>query len=287
MSKSLIFIPDISGFTNFVKETEIQHSQHIIKELLELLIDSNEIGLELSEIEGDALLFYKSKDIPGIEKLIEQSKKMFLNFHDHLVDYEHRRICHCGACSTASQLTLKFIAHEGEVNIMKIKGRENLYGNDVILAHKLLKNDVKSREYLLVTDSFTKNSRIPDNKSFNWVSLQNGHSSYESFGEVPYNFILLKPLQDLIKIPMPLQMPDKIKDPIKVEKFVDIPPHSLYELVSNLELKQSWVKGVDKLEFKKSHVNRVGDTHVCVIDHKDFEFETIECPACGTDEHIS
>lgn len=40
-NSALIFIPDISGFTNFVTKTEIQHSNHIITELIELLIDAN------------------------------------------------------------------------------------------------------------------------------------------------------------------------------------------------------------------------------------------------------
>ena len=35
-----IFIPDITGFTSFVNQTEIEHSQHIISELLEVIIDS-------------------------------------------------------------------------------------------------------------------------------------------------------------------------------------------------------------------------------------------------------
>ena len=58
-TKGLLFIPDISGFTRFVNETEIEHSRLIIQELLETLINTNEIGLEISEIEGDAILFYK------------------------------------------------------------------------------------------------------------------------------------------------------------------------------------------------------------------------------------
>ncbi|MEM6380660.1 MAG: DUF2652 domain-containing protein, partial [Bacteroidota bacterium] len=55
----VLFIPDISGFTRFVKTTERNHSRHIISELLELLIDENDIGLTVAEIEGDAILFYK------------------------------------------------------------------------------------------------------------------------------------------------------------------------------------------------------------------------------------
>lgn len=58
-NRGLLFIPDISGFTRFVTETEIGHSRIIIQELLEILINANGIGLEISEIEGDAILFYK------------------------------------------------------------------------------------------------------------------------------------------------------------------------------------------------------------------------------------
>ena len=54
-SKSLLFVPDITGFTKFVNNTEIDHSQHIISELLENIIDSNQLDLEVSEIEGDAV----------------------------------------------------------------------------------------------------------------------------------------------------------------------------------------------------------------------------------------
>ena len=62
-SNSFLFVPDITGFTEFVNKTEIDHSQHIISELLENIIDSNQLGLEISEVEGDAVLFYKKNDV--------------------------------------------------------------------------------------------------------------------------------------------------------------------------------------------------------------------------------
>ena len=58
MKKSLLFIPDISGFTNFVQTTEVEHSQHVIAELLEILIDANANEFQLAEVEGDALFFF-------------------------------------------------------------------------------------------------------------------------------------------------------------------------------------------------------------------------------------
>jgi hypothetical protein len=83
-NKGLLFIPDISGFTRFINETEIDHSRLIIQELLELLINANNVGLEISEIEGDAILFYKFGETPPLDELYEQVRKMFCDFHRQL-----------------------------------------------------------------------------------------------------------------------------------------------------------------------------------------------------------
>jgi hypothetical protein len=54
---ALLFMPDISGFTEFVNSTEITHAQSIIQEVLEQIIESNQMSLEVGEIEGDAVFF--------------------------------------------------------------------------------------------------------------------------------------------------------------------------------------------------------------------------------------
>src|SRR5687767_3425445 len=106
-NQGLLFIPDISGFTRFITETEIDHSRVIIQELLEILINANNIGLEISEIEGDAILFYKFGDPPTLSELYKQVEKMFIEFHRSIITYEHRRYCQCKACMSAIDLTLK------------------------------------------------------------------------------------------------------------------------------------------------------------------------------------
>src|SRR6201999_3405015 len=97
-NKGLLFIPDISGFTRFVNETDIDHSRLIIQELLETLINTNQIGLEVSEIEGDAILFYKFCDVPDMNALYKQVETMFRGFHKHLIAYDRSRFCQCKAC---------------------------------------------------------------------------------------------------------------------------------------------------------------------------------------------
>lgn len=74
-------MPDISGFTKFVNETEILHGQHIVQELLEILIDSNNLNMQVNEIEGDAILFFRPGEKPSMEKLLKQVETMYFNFH--------------------------------------------------------------------------------------------------------------------------------------------------------------------------------------------------------------
>jgi hypothetical protein len=66
------------------------------------------------------------------------------------------RICECGACKSISNLLLKFIVHKDELNEIKIKNFTKLYGRGLIIAHLLLKNDIKNNEYLLFTFDYLK-----------------------------------------------------------------------------------------------------------------------------------
>ena len=90
-------MPDISGFTKFVNNTELEHGIHIISELLELLIDNTTNDLQLAEIEGDSLFMFTSK-IPNYQQLVAQTTKMLVAFHKHTRSYESKRICNCGSC---------------------------------------------------------------------------------------------------------------------------------------------------------------------------------------------
>jgi hypothetical protein len=79
-----IFIPDISGYTEFLSRTELEHSAHIINELMELLVDANTSDCVLAEVEGDALLFYRKGEAISWGALISQCINMFRIFHTRL-----------------------------------------------------------------------------------------------------------------------------------------------------------------------------------------------------------
>ncbi len=102
-----ILIPDISGYTEFLTKTALVHSSHIINELLDLIVASNTLDFTLSEIEGDAVLFYRKGKPIAVDSLIRQCLTMFENFHKQLKIIERDTVCPCGACQTASDLSLK------------------------------------------------------------------------------------------------------------------------------------------------------------------------------------
>ncbi len=273
---SLLFIPDITGFTEFVDETEIQHGQHIISELLEIIIDSNQLGMEVSEVEGDAVLFYKYQQVPTAEQLLRQAETIFLNFHNHLKKYDTQRICQCGACTNTSTLSLKIIAHIGEIGFTTVKSVQKPYGTELITVHKLLKNDVNEKEYLLFSEKLTEYFGEASDLNDDWVQLKDGSSTYEKLGKQQYKYIPLSPLYDKVVIPPPPAPPTRTKNPARREIFIDRPMYFVFELVTNLDLRLQWNQGVRELEYQRDRVNRVGTKHRCLFDSGFADFESIK-----------
>ncbi|MEL7005146.1 MAG: DUF2652 domain-containing protein [Bacteroidota bacterium] len=273
-NQSLIFIPDITGFTKFVNETEISHAQHIISELLEILIHANELKMKVSEIEGDAVLFYKLGDIPSIAELINQAELMFLNFHNHLKDYEVRRICNCGACTGTSSLSLKIIVHQGELGFTNVRNVSKPFGKEVVLAHRLLKNDAEGKEYMLFSEPFeiqlvAERPSLPE-----WVETINASSHYKDIGDIKYQYIPLTSLRDKISTPDPIPPPQRKDKPWIHEIFIECEQSKIYNFLISLELRQLWNEDVEEVLFEKDRVNRVGTRHQCLFPVGMAEFET-------------
>ena len=273
-SNSFLFVPDITGFTEFVNKTEIDHSQHIISELLENIIDSDQLDLEVSEVEGDAVLFYKKNDVPGLNDIYEQAKKMFLNFHSHLKLYDSHRICQCGACSSASKLSLKFVVHSAEIGFTNIKNNLKPFGADVVLVHKLLKNDINHGEYILFTNQYLED-RQEEIDRFSNNKLNSGASEYEKIGHINYQFLPIAKLHELVPDPPPVILPKKVKNPVTKEHVFDLSILEAYEYLSNFELKKKWNKGISEFKYEKGKINRVGTKHICVFENGKAEFESI------------
>lgn len=274
-SKStLLFIPDISGFTDFVNKTEINHSRHIISELLELIINSDKTGMSVSEIEGDAVLFFKDES-PSISDLVDQCQQTFINFHNHLNRYDTERICRCGACETASQLSLKFIIHKGDVQKINIKDHQKLHGSDVILAHKFLKNSIPENEYILLSDKFESELNSIKIESRDWISLKKGNNKYEDLGEFNYSYIPIKSLLTQVAETSSITFPELNPDKIIIEYSIKAPIDIIYENFTNFEKRVEWNEDIKEIIFRGKGLNQTGSLHTCLVGPYSLDIESI------------
>ncbi|HUR10545.1 MAG TPA: DUF2652 domain-containing protein [Flavitalea sp.] len=288
-NQGLLFIPDISGFTRFVNATEIDHSRLIIKELLELLINANQIGLEISEIEGDAILFYKFGAPPSLEQLYRQVERMFCEFHSALKIYDNTRYCYCAACNSAIALTLKVITHYGEFTGYTIKNFNKLIGKDLIVAHQLLKNDIEQHEYWLVTKSLLRGESLVDFTS--WMNWTNSSRTLEA-GEIPFHYTLLSELKTGIKTQFSVQpqLSDKTKM-IRVSEDFETGIIPLFHATGDFNFRSRWMAGVKRIEEVSHFLPRVGMRCRCFLESGEtimysssYSYQDDRIEFCETDE---
>ncbi|PHR95754.1 MAG: hypothetical protein COA80_09915 [Leeuwenhoekiella sp.] len=193
---TLICIPDISGFTQFMREANFDLTAQVIPALLNEIIYANTINLQVSEIEGDAVLFFRSGELPSLEELIDQCKTFYTDFYKRMdrLYREHKK--EEDARSISEILGLKIILHYGEeIAMVPIGNRIKLMGEDVITAHRMLKNDIPIDEYILFSEQvYNKFDEDAFAQICNWSEIQKGCLDIEHLGVLNYRYIDLEPL---------------------------------------------------------------------------------------------
>lgn len=162
LTRAVLAIADISGYTEFIRNREVSllHAEQIIADLLGAVVEGAEHPLTLNKFEGDALLLYAEIDSEAatvVHDVYQQAQRFFTSFREQQARVKKMRAhCECDACANISQLTLKAFLHVGEIAIRQWRQFTELAGEPLILIHRLLKNRVPVREYLLMTDAFVR-----------------------------------------------------------------------------------------------------------------------------------
>ncbi len=239
--QAIILIPDISGFTHFTNATEIDHGAHIISELLELIISCNDTGFTLAEIEGDALQFYRKGEPLKREELVDQCLKMFTSFHKQLKIIERDSVCQCGSCQSATNLTLKFIVHFGQIKEIKVAQFIKATGTDMIIVHRLLKNNVDSHEYILMSEPCCH--AIGMNNDHPILSWSRSKENYPVIGDVNYEFTELSNYRNTIP-PVPARQHFVFtKGETDFEVMINAPVKTVYQTLINVDKRPEWLAG--------------------------------------------
>jgi uncharacterized protein DUF2652 len=151
----VLVLADISGFTEFVTATELEHGPELIAGLLEAVMGRLSPPLEIQEVEGDAIfaLGPEGAVVPPA-RLLDVLDGAFVAFKDRQREMEADDSCSCAACRNVGNLNLKIVAHHGRFVRQRVGDHGQVAGVDVIIAHRLLKNGLaRRRAYLLLTES--------------------------------------------------------------------------------------------------------------------------------------
>jgi uncharacterized protein YndB with AHSA1/START domain len=111
----------------------------------------------ITKFEGDAVFVCDPGETTDSETLLAGIDAAYFGFARRRRTIEVRSTCDCEACARIPDLDLKLIAHHGSFAEQRIAGSAEVVGADVIVAHRLLKNDVAAttgvRAFALLTDA--------------------------------------------------------------------------------------------------------------------------------------
>jgi hypothetical protein len=208
-NNTILLIADISGFTRFMKyqAISISHSKQIAVKLLKAIMNAAKPPLKVAELEGDAVFFYARANGRTLDKVAAQVKEqlagLFDAFKRELRSINALRTCTCNACHQATNLQLKQVVHVGRCEIEKIDKFEKLFGLDVIVVHRMLKNSVQANEYVMMTEPMY--NTIGD---FFGITPERRTESFEGVGEVP------------TLVFYPRQFPKELTEPMELRSTV-------------------------------------------------------------------
>jgi hypothetical protein len=138
-----LVLADISGYTSFVAQTEIEHADMALSFLLETIVEEMSSQLTIAQLEGDAVFAYlEESKLQKAQFMLDLIDQTYLAFRDKALALYSQATCPCRACRALPALDLKFMVHHGEFLIQQVAGGRHLLGTDVNLIHRLAKNHV-------------------------------------------------------------------------------------------------------------------------------------------------
>jgi len=183
--KGFFVITDISGYTEFLTKSEIDHAQDAIQSLFDVQINNIKYPFVISGFRGDAILMYiPDRNYEAPQTVLESLENLYFVFADTLRQMIFNTTCTCRACKNMKKLDLKMVIHHGEYVIQKLGDHEELMGADVIVPHRMLKNNVIEKTGITCYALFSEAAAEALNLSEIASPLVPHIENYEHIGEV-------------------------------------------------------------------------------------------------------
>jgi hypothetical protein len=132
----------------------------------------------------------------------------------------------------------------------------------MIVAHRLLKNDVDSHEYILMTGSCCE--AVGQCEPYPMLTWLKSSHTYPAIGDINYEFATLSKYKS--QIPSPPGRPKfvVVKGDDNLEVIINAPLKKVYQTVINVDKRPKWLLGVDSVNREMTS-ERIGMQHNCVF----------------------
>jgi Protein of unknown function (DUF2652)/Polyketide cyclase / dehydrase and lipid transport len=178
-------IADISGYTGYLADVELDHAQDILADLIGAVVSALRPNFRLAKLEGDAAFTYMIAETLDGSMLLDTIERCYFGFRRRRRGVRQATSCECNACVRIPDLDLKFVVHHGQAIMQKVAGRQELLGSDVIVVHRLLKNDVVETmgidAYALITQACIDAADVDPVA----LGMREHTETYERIGDVP------------------------------------------------------------------------------------------------------
>jgi hypothetical protein len=187
---------------------------------------------------------------------------MFENFHKQLKIIERDTVCPCGACQTASDLSLKCIVHYGTIKEIKVAHFTKVTGLDMVIAHRLLKNQIGVPEYILMTQNYLHH--LSERALPSMLTWHQASDEYAAVGTIPYHYALLDQVKRTIPDPPQRESPVITFGTDSLEMTINTPLLDVYQKLIDLDSRSQWIPGLERME-RDEVTERIGIRHVCAV----------------------
>lgn len=140
--RGCLVIADLSGYTDYLQTTELEHAEDVLADLTDTVIDNLQAVLTISKLEGDAVFAYALEGSTDATMLLDGIDNAYFAFRRRVRNITQATACDCNACRRIPTINLKFVAHHGQFVRRQVAGTEELTGSDVVLVHRMLKNSI-------------------------------------------------------------------------------------------------------------------------------------------------
>ena len=270
-----LLIADISGYTQFLTTSEMDHANPILQSLLGALVEQVGDPLHFWKMEGDAVLAYSTRqEFPSGETFLAICENFYNAFAVRLQDIIANTTCPCKACSNVGNLDLKIIAHFGSFDEMQVGPVTDISGADVILVHRMTKTDVIKttgiRSYALFSDAAAQAMDIHE-------ALEPFSQQIEHFGEVSMRVFDLAKAWESFRADRERYYLEEEEGVWTYRRHFNAPTAVVWEALTAPEQKERWMDGMRSVSVENL-LGRIGpdSRYHCAHEAADFLYRVTD-----------